>query len=367
MKLNRRNFLRLAGGGIVVAAGAYGGFAATRRPDQALAPWAAAGTPTDPRLAALSYAILAPNPHNLQPWMAELSGDATVILHRDPTRNLPETDPFDRQLTIGMGCFLEVMRIAAAQNGHTLQTDLFPQGEDGPVARITFAPGATPDPLFAQILHRRTNRQAYDDRAIPAADVAALRSHGDILTDPAQVAPLRDLTWTAWMTEVQTHRTHMESVNVMRFGKAEINANPDGIALGGPFLETLMLVGQLSREGQADSSSSQFQQTLNVIKPSMDATFAYAVVRTPGNTRRDQIEAGRVWVRMQLDATARGLSMQPVSQALQEYPEQAEYYAQVHDMLAEPGETVQMLGRLGYGPSIDPSPRWPLDTRMVHA
>ena len=44
----------------------------------------------------------------------------------------------------------------------------------------------------------------------------------------------------------------------MRFGKTEINANPDGINLSGPFLEGLMLVGILTRAAQKDTNSSIF-------------------------------------------------------------------------------------------------------------
>jgi hypothetical protein len=57
--------------------------------------------------------------------------------------------------------------------------------------------------------------------------------------------------------------------------------------------------------------------------------------------------------------------MQPLSQALQEFPEMAELYAQVHDRLAPGGGTVQMWARLGYGPAVPPSPRWPLDAKIV--
>ncbi len=35
------------------------------------------------------------------------------------------------------------------------------------------------------------------------------------------------------MIEAQTARTHKESVDLMRIGKAEIEATPDGIALAG--------------------------------------------------------------------------------------------------------------------------------------
>ena len=58
-------------------------------------------------------------------------------------------------------------------------------------------------------------------------------------------------------------------------------------------------------------------------------------------------------------ATAQGLAMQPISQALQEYPEMAAPYREIHERLGAPAprHTVQMWARLGYGPSIGPAPR----------
>ena len=37
------------------------------------------------------------------------------------------------------------------------------------------------------------------------------------------------------------------------------------------------------------------------------------------------------------------------------------------NLLAELGEAVQMLGRLGFAPPVPPAPRWPLDARLVRA
>ncbi|MFN4159062.1 MAG: hypothetical protein ACK4GO_11745 [Gemmobacter sp.] len=91
------------------------------------------------------------------------------------------------------------------------------------------------------------------------------------------------------------------------------------------------------------------------------------MVTTPGNTRADQIAARRRWLRLNLTTTARGLALHPVSQTLQEFPEMTGPYARAHALLAAPGETVQMLGRLGYGPPTPRTPRWPLETRMRNA
>ena len=96
------------------------------------------------------------------------------------------------------------------------------------------------------------------------------------------------------------------------------------------------------------------------------ATPAYAVITTDGNSRTNQIDAGRRWLRLNLETTRRGMALHPISQSLQEYPEMADLYDQAHATLARPGETVQMLGRLGYGPKTQPSPRWPLEKKLLN-
>jgi hypothetical protein len=179
----RRSFLKLTGGGIVIASAA-GGWFMTRDSQAARAPWEIAGrTNGDPRRHALSYALLAPNPHNRQPWMADLGMADEVTLYCDLNRRLPHTDPFDRQITIGLGCFIELAVMAAAENGHRVAVTLFPDGEPHsrldarPVAslRFTEAVNVERDPLFAHVLNRRSNKEAYDEaREVPSEVLAAI-------------------------------------------------------------------------------------------------------------------------------------------------------------------------------------------------
>ncbi len=384
---SRRKFMAILGGGVVVAAGGVGVWAATRDPAASRIPWESArvleaATSRDPRIFALSHAILAPNPHNRQPWVAELSVPGEITLYFDTSRRLPETDPYDRQLTIGLGCFVELRAVAAAETGHRADVTLFPEGEpqpvlDGrPVARIRMVAdtGAPRDPLFAQVFARHTNREPYDTgRPVDAATLDTVAKAVNTArighaSDAAGVGALRTLAWEAMEIELRTYRTMKESVDLMRIGKAEIEANPDGISLAGPLMEGMNLVGLMDRGDMLDPDSMVFAQGMAAQKRQFDTAMAFLWLATPGNGRADQIAAGRDYVRMHHAATGAGLALQPFSQALQEYAEMAGKYGEMRNVLGiGAGETLQMFVRLGYGPEIKAAPRWPLETRIRSA
>ena len=365
MTLSRRRALALIGGGTVLAAttGATA-FAITRTPTAALAPWDAAGRYADLRKHALSYGLLAPNPHNLQPWMVSLEGEDVVTVWRDPSKALPETDPMDRQIHIGFGCFLELARMAAAERGVAAETALWPDGPDGPVAAMTFGGETAPDPLFAGVMERRSCKEPFADTPLTEEHAALLSEHATIVTDPARVSQVVDLTWEAWLIEAHTPRTMRESAELMRIGRREIEANPDGIDLGGPMIEALALAGLMSREAAMDTDSQGFKAAEGIYDEMLHATPAYAVMIS-GDTPEDRIAVGQRWLRLNLAAALAGVSLHPVSQALQEFAEMAEVRARAHALLAPEGGTVQMLGRLGYGPDVPRTPRWPLEAKMV--
>jgi len=378
MTLSRRKTLALIGGGAIVAAGAAVGYDITRLPRDAMRPWDLAGQYEDPRMRALSYAILAPNPHNLQPWKVDLSAPNEVTLFADTDRLLPETDPFSRQIVIGLGCFLEVLRIAALADGLEVSFDLFPDGSDPdavdarPVAICRFqATDAAPDPLFAFVTSRRSLKEPYDTtRPVPNADldrlVAATQHFGmGYTTDPTLVQEMRDLSTDAIRIEFATERTLRESVDLFRIGHRQVNANPDGIEFMGPMFETLRITGLFTPESSMDPDGIVARSADAAFVENMQTAMGYIWQVTPTNTREDQIRAGMDWVRINLAATELGIGMQPLSQALQEYPEMAGLYDDIHARLAPDGGTVQMWARVGYGPDILATPRWPLEAKLV--
>lgn len=385
MALSRRTFITAVSGAGLALVGAGGIFSATRTPNRALLPWQEldSAPPADVRLDAFRHAILAPNPHNRQPWLIRLAGQDQAVIFCDLDRRLPQTDPYDRQILIGFGCFLEIARIAAAQRDVSMEIVPFPDGfsaerlDRRPIASLRFAaPGTAPrDPLFAAITNRRSNKTPFDTaRPVEKRVLDALIAHrspqAEIGTsvDEGLVQRLRAQTWDAWNTEFMTQRTWQESVDLMRIGRSEIDSNPDGISIGGPLLEVLAMAGQLSREQLARPGTLAYSASADRYRPIMTSSMGYAWITTPGNSRTEQLAAGRAFVRMNLEAARQGLGFHPVSQALQEFPEMAKSLADVHATLSAPqGARIQMLARLGYGSVATKTPRWPLASRLIGA
>ncbi len=360
-------------GGALVAGAAVGTWRVTRQPTAAQGPWLTLNEPeADPRLDAFRHAILAPNPHNRQPWLIRLEGSDAAVLSCDLAKRLPETDPYDRQITIGFGTFIELAAVAASRRGLRLEVEPFPEGEPEPRLdqlplarlRVVADPAVKPDPLIAAIALRRTNRQVY--RPLPPGLLARIGESGvKVSDDPALLKKISTLTVAAITREMQTPAAHMESVNLMRIGYREVDANPDGLALTGPMIEATALARLTTRETLADPTSTSFLLGLEDLQRSYGSVPAMLWITTSDNSRTSQLEAGRRYARATLRAAKLGVAVHPLSQALQEYPAMAEHFATAHRLLTRaPGERVQMLARLGLADPVAPAARYPLAAHL---
>jgi nitroreductase len=383
--MNRRNFLKTIGGsGIVLAASAAGLTQCDQMPDEVLAAWKNPASDLEMREWVLSYALLAPNPHNMQAWIADLRQADRITLYADKDRLLPHTDPFSRQVMIGQGTFMELLVIAATQKGYTADISLFPKGAPDPsqldisavpIAHIDFSkhPVSTPDPLFAEVLNRHSNKQGYTEKRLSTAhmqtltDSALMKAQSvQLFNNEVDVTPLRDFARDAMMIEIETPRTLRESVVRTRIGADEIRKHRDGIDLHGPLFWWLDAFGAMSDEKAMTPGTMAHQGGIDYALGWANATYSMGVLISPDNTRQDQIAAGRNYVRLNLLATRLGVSMHPVSQVLQEYPEMLALQQKFNTHLSITGtERVQMFFRIGYQTSPSPSPRRPLSD-IIH-
>jgi hypothetical protein len=373
---NRRRAIGVIGGGVVLAAAGLAGCSSTY-PEASVRPWTAPAEQNDVRRFMLAHALLAPNPHNRQPWLADLRRNDEITLVCDKDRLLPETDPFGRQILIGCGAFIELAVIAAAERGYRVRVDAFPQGEpaskDLPggsvVARLflTSDASAKRDPLFAQIRLRRTNKNAYDNaRQLPAAlwpQFASSANAFGLLTgeviDSTRMEQIRQLTRTSFATEMTTPRTWLESANLLRIGPAEIDRHRDGISIMGAMPRLMTSIGMFDRFEIPTPGSVGYGRVMERWMP-FETGSGYFWIASKGNSRRSQFETGRAYVRAHLQATANGVEMHPLSQALQEFAEVRAQFDALYPLLKlDPAQTtIQMLARVGYATATaQPTPR----------
>ena len=397
--MDRRLFIRVIGGGSIMAAAAISqsgcsplssGF-----PAAAVEAWQGpAAQETDPRRRALAYAITAPNPHNLQPWLVDLREANAITVYTDRERVLPETDPFGRQILIGHGAFIELLVITLASHGLAAQVTLWPQGDmpanlkecdRRPVARLSLTPaaaGSLPNALFKHILMRHTPKTDFDATRSVSADALqtllgsissspGIRAAG--VVDAPSLQPLRDLCWQSAKVELSTPRTMMESIKLIRVGPDEILQHRDGISINSPFVRAMGSVGMFDRSAPPAEGSAGYKNAMGRFEGHSRTAMGFVWISTPGNSRSQQIDAGRAFARMQLAATAIGLGVHPMSQALQEFAEMKPFYDKTHQlMLGKPApqtpgdETLQMFCRLGYTAGLVPAtPRRQIDKFTV--
>jgi len=345
----------------------------------------------DIRIQVVAHGLLAPSAHNTQPWIVKLDKNISDVfeLYVDSERLLPETDPASRQITISQGTFLETVRIATEQLGYTMEMELFPKGEystsdsiqemqDLPVARVMLLrnnPKEKPvlmqmeNPqkvdLYSEIFHRVTNRTAYYGNPLTDDEMSVLLSLNNspnlflvFFSDAASLEKIRSLTIGGVKVEATTEQTMRETERLFRDSEKEKKKHRAGITMMSGGLKGMKLqIVQFFSNLFPISWKKMGDIWLKSETRNINSAPTFAMIISNDNSRKTQVETGMLYARFQLTASQMGISMQPLSQVLQEYPEMAELYQQVHREFAEDGQTIQILVRMGRAEDVLHSPR----------
>ena len=378
--MNRRDFIKvMAGGTSVILVPSILNGCSDENTDVWLEPWKGpVPDETDIRRIVLSYAILAPNPHNIQPWIVDLTGPASIDLYVDRSRLLPETDPPARQIHISHGTFLENLELAARQYGYRANIRYFPFGEydntmvdDKPVASIDLVKDDSikRDVLFDQILRRQSNKSEYDETPLTSTEIAALQyflKESDFsltITSEALIKQrMAEILTEAMRIETASKQRDAETIAMFRFDDEERRRYRDGFGVAQSGMSGVMKWAAesffLSREDAEKDSTNFGEQAVDITTKQALSAAAFGWITTETNTRRDQVLCGRAYERVNLAATALGVAMHPMSQVLQEYADMTQLQKHFRNELGIPaGQTVQMLFRLGKAESVEHSPR----------
>jgi nitroreductase len=379
-KMRRRSFLKrtglitiLVGGGLVWRAFDRGVFSVGE--GVAYEPWDDWQTykGKDP-LALVSAAILAANPHNTQPWLFHVS-DSRIDLYADTKRQIGATDPFLREMHIGLGCALENLMLAADAKGFERKLTLMPEGEKPThVAQIDLSPGKSLDSkLYEAISLRHTNRGIYDkNRSLDRETLQALEQLGNNesgvkvfwFATETQRRQLGNSIVEATQAIIGDREQSQDSGKWMRLSWQDLQKYRDGLTLdatGSPAL--LRAIAKMLPPTSLEQNDRFWLNATQKVHVPTAAAFGILAV-SDRNDKSQQLECGRLWQRMHLWATTQGLAMQPLNQI----PERAareevlgiepKFSNALAEFIGDANWQALMMFRIGY-PIVEalPSPR----------
>ena len=306
-------------------------------------------------------AAAAPSMHNAQPWRFRFRrGDGAFHVHADLGRAMPSTDPTTRALHLGCAAALFNLRVAAAHAGWNPVTELLPDPSDPQLLAIVRLTDRAPSeddlaPLYPAIRRRRTSRQPFSDEAVPEAirdglSAAALLEGARLaFPDTWHVQTLLDSVRDAVGRDAQDPAAADELRRWVRTGAEAATSAGDGVPD--------YAFGPRKQHGGAPVRDFAGRQPLPGRETAVfESVPQLALLGTRDDRPRDWLVAGQAMERVLLQATLDGLATSLTSQAL-ERPE-------VRWITRDPESAmgfVQMVIRLGYGPSGPATPRRPVD------
>ncbi len=289
-------------------------------------------SPAGEPLSLVAAAVLAASPHNTQPWRFVVNA-TQIDLFASAERHLGSFDPYRREMWLGLGCAVENMVQAAGAKGFAVESVVAAPGAlggadaGGHAAKIVVraADRAAASRLAASIETRRTNRSDYRrDEPVAQRVIALLEAapaHADtrlILFRASEDRGLAFARATVIATEAICADATMssDSHRWLRANPREVARHRDGLSIPtsglAPWLST---VGQvLPAPAPLDADRYWIDSTRSQVDSA--PWFGLLLVREL-HDRRQQIEAGRLWQRIQLELTAAGLASQPLNQMIE--------------------------------------------------
>jgi hypothetical protein len=260
----------------------------------------------------LRYAILAPSTRNTQPWKFVIAGDCIAILP-DFARWLRVSDPDQRELHISLGCALENLIVAADHFGYACDVT-YGATADGPpeaVVNVRIQPAAARAPrqrpagLFEALASRLTIHEAFTSRRV---EPAVRRAFAFLATDADVRLTLRHDRGMACALAALSADADVAELSDVDFRRELARVVGEGV-FGTPW--AISKLGQLALP-HANIGASLARHDAELMKDTL-----VGLISTVDDDRVSRIKAGQLFERVCLMAVILGVSVHPMSQALQ--------------------------------------------------
>lgn len=304
----------------------------------------------------VEVATRAPSVHNTQPWRWR-GGARTLELLADRTRQLTETDPLGRNLTMSCGAALHHAQAVAGALGWSTQVVRHPdpaQPDLLAVLELTAgAPSATARETMAAIEARRTDRRRFNAWPVPEERQAHL----------ARIAH----QWGARAVALTDESERYIAERLVQRAADRQRANPAALAEQDEWQHRLTQDGvpPAALPGPTDRAGAHPHRFEGAVPedhtgPEVEATDGLIVFFDTSDDPPAWLRAGEGLSAMWLAAEEAGLSLVPLSQVIEVPETRQAFQVEVLGSLAHPLLLVRVGWRSSAGTSLARTPRRPV-------
>ena len=322
--------------------------------------------------ACLALAILAPSTHNIQPWLVEKYSESELGVTVNRSRILPAADPYGRDLLQSLGCFIENVAIASKQLHLQVNfIESFENDVSNTSIHISFRSihkTTQPDTdmwkmMYYAIPDRKNSRVLFDtSKELPESLVATM---GDLNDMPEELGVLvfnqeSEKRYLATITGQAVYATQSKKAFRNEFAKI-VHNNITKSKIGMPaYSFGLSLIPSLfARFVFGNFNISRALKKIN--EKAMSACSAVVIITSKNNTKESWYNVGRLFERISLFLTAKGVKVSVHIAAAE-----VETYANELMLHINSRNRPQMIFRVGYSnKQVKHTPRAPLEDFIV--
>lgn len=301
----------------------------------------------------LNEACHCANAHNAQMWQVKITSDSKITLYFDKTRLLLEVDPDNKESLITMGAFIQNIVYAASLYNLKASVEIFDKTNvDGKIAEISFIKNESfhLDKNFKKkMLNRHTDRNIFKKKAIDNNILQTLVNidAGNIKyfsLNSEQGYYIRKSLIDANIKQANNDRKQAELAKWMRISWRDIISNSDGITpkmIGMPFPARVFVYTFFNKR----LVMTKFFRVSGIdkVKAQVNNCAGFFVITSETNSQKDLIESGQLLQDFWIRANQLGLSVQPMSQILEEQPFMDEINSEIGI-----NKPISMILRVGY-------------------
>ena len=270
----------------------------------------------------ISIARWTPSPHNTQPWKVDVLDDSHARLLLDHRRALPKEDVTGFFIISALGCFIQSVRLLAANRGYRLicnPVSAPPEDHLEPFADLQLEKIDTPTETIDESLFRtrQTSRLPTRHAPLPTETLSRLRAIAEPyqqsiihISDPTTVDHLMQANLDAVVSDINSRDYHDEVVSWFRFTQRAAKRTRDGLSAKcmtippaefflfahAPWAARLPLIGSIFRK--------QYQRRIG-------ATQHLLALSGPFWNREAATQAGECLMRLWLEMAAHNLYIHP--------------------------------------------------------